>query len=292
MNEPLAEVLKFCAWYLERGAHELVICFDNPDDPAIARLTGHPRIRAIPCTAAFWGALDLTPDVAFVTRQNAALTWIYHQYPDGWLLNVDADEFLYLVGRDVADLLAEVPAEKKSLRVRTAERVLTEENPTCAHFRLPMARPVRRAVYGEDAPLFGPRREGLVGHSHGKSFVRSGIRGLALRQHWPRGLRDDGADELVLGHQDRAYLLHMIGARYDIWRDKVTWRSASRGFTTGLTERIAAAQAAPAPEEALRDLHRRLHAATPARLSALRARDVLLTVPLELDALAEAHFGA
>lgn len=53
MNEPLPEVLKFCAWYLALGADEVVICFDNPDDPAINILSDHPRLRCISCTPAF-----------------------------------------------------------------------------------------------------------------------------------------------------------------------------------------------------------------------------------------------
>ena len=290
MNEPLPEVLKFCAWYLALGADEVVICFDNPDDPAIDILSDHPRLRCISCTPAFWQSLGLTADDAFVTRQNAALTWIYQKYPDGWLLNVDADEFLFFEGRSVADVLASVPIDKKSLRVKTAERIMAQDEAVLTHFRLPMERAVRHAVYGEDAQLFGPRRQGLVGHAHGKSIVRCGIEGLVLRQHWPRYLRSDGADEMVLHNEDGAYLLHMIGESYEIWRHKLAWRSHARGFTDGLTERVKLAQRSSDPEEALRDLHQRLHHATPERLAALNAQGVLLTLSTDIDALVREYF--
>jgi len=291
MNEPLAEVLKFCAWYLAQGADELVICFDDPQDPALEVLSPHPRIRCIPCTPAFWAQLGLSPSETFVTRQNTALTWVYRQYADGWLLNVDADEFLFVDGGSVASVLAAVPSGKISVRVRTAERVLVKGVDAPLHFRLPMGRAVRRAVYGEDAPLFGPRREGLVGHSHGKSLVRCGINGLALRQHWPRGLRPGGADEVVLRPEHDAYLLHMIGADYDVWRQKLDWRSGSRGFTDGLTERVASALACSAPDEALRDLHSRIHCSTSDRLKRMEAHGVLLTLNMNIDAAMQQHFG-
>jgi len=139
MNEPLGEVLKFCAWYLALGADEVVICCDSPDDPAMDALAGHPRIRTIACTPDFWARLQLTPQDSFVTRQNAALTWVYRQYPDGWLLNVDADEFLFFDGRSVSEVLASVPTDMVSLRVVTAEQLLVEDECALSHFRRPMA---------------------------------------------------------------------------------------------------------------------------------------------------------
>ncbi|MFP3386960.1 glycosyltransferase family 2 protein, partial [Tritonibacter sp. SIMBA_163] len=78
----------------------------------------------------------------------------------------------------VADVLAGGPIDKKSLRVKTAERIMAQDEAGLTHFRLPMERAVRHAVYGEDAHLFGPRREGVVGHAQGKAIVRCGIEGL------------------------------------------------------------------------------------------------------------------
>ena len=40
VNEPLATVHRFVAWYLEQGAQEITLFFDNPDDGAIAALAG------------------------------------------------------------------------------------------------------------------------------------------------------------------------------------------------------------------------------------------------------------
>ncbi|KUP93418.1 glycosyltransferase family 2 protein [Tritonibacter horizontis] len=291
MNEPLAEVLRFCAWYLALGADEVVICFDNPDDEAIALLCDHPRLRCVPCTPQFWSDLELTPQDAFVTRQNAAITWIYQQYADGWLLNVDADEFLFLEQGGLADLLAAVPQGIRSVRIVSAERILTEADDGLTYFRRPMSYEARKLVYGDDAELFGPRRAGLIGHPQGKSVVRCGIPGLRLRQHWPRGGGKDGDKlELLLDHRHGAHLLHMIGADYAIWRSKLAWRCQSRGFTGGLTARIEEALAGPDPETTLRALFARLHSATSALLARLEAEDALLRLRLDIDALVRECF--
>lgn len=291
MREPLAEVLRFCAWYVALGAQEVVICFDDPEDPAIALLDPHPRIRCVPCTDAFWREAGVGPGDGFVIRQNAALSRIYQDYASGWLLNVDADEFLFLEGRSIADLLASVSPQVRSLRVVTAERLLVERDaPGLCRFRRPMENSVRKAVYGEDARLFGPRRFGLVGHPQGKSLVRCGIEGLKLRQHWPRGGGGADAQEWLINHQEGAHLLHMIGADYDIWREKLPWRCHSRGFTAGLTQAVEAALAQPDPDVALRDLFDRLHRAPPALLERLQEADALLTLRMDLDALVRETF--
>ncbi len=291
MNEPLAEVLRFAAWYIASGAEELVICFDNPEDPAIALLADHPRITPVPCSPAFWADLGLGAGDAFVTRQNAALTWIYQQIAEGWLLNVDADEFLFFEGRSIGAALAAVPPEALSVRITTAERILTPSEPAQTLFRRPMDYATRKAVYGADAELFGPRRAGLVGHPQGKSAVRAGVSGLRLRQHWPRWERGEEPQEQILDHKDGAHLLHMIGADYAIWRGKLEWRCKSRGFTNSLTEAIEAALADPTGETRLRDLFDRLHSADAERIARLEMAEALLRLRWNVDALVEEVFG-
>lgn len=289
MKEPLGEVLRFCAWYLAQGADEIVICFDDPQDPAIPVLADMPRLRCISCDAEFWARLGHHPEDAFVTRQNTALTWLYGQYDDGWLLNVDADEFLYFEESSVAGILAQQPDDVRSVRVGTAERILPLQPSARFYFRRPMERRARRTVYGPDFKLFGPRRMGLVGHPQGKSLVRCGIAGLRLRQHFPRGAQ--GGRDVVLRHEQGAHLLHMIGADYDIWRRKLAWRSLSRGFTDGMTEAVEEAQAAPNASEELRRLYERIHCASPERLRRLMDVDALLILEIEFEALVQDYFA-
>ena len=269
MREPLEVVARFINWYKRLGADEIVIFFDDPEDAALTDFT--TEINAIACPPEFWDGLGRKPDAPFVKRQNAALTWLYQQYTDGWLLNVDADEYLWPGSGEVAGLLSHAMPETISLRVRTAEQVAGTSKTA---FRLPMDRAVLQYVYQDDAPLFGPRREGFVGHSAGKSLIRCGERPLKLRQHWPERPSGKRPPEVVLDSRDGAYLLHMIGADYEIWRDKVAWRSASAGFTEALTARIA--EALKGPDAHLYDLFQRLHSVTDAQAARMAERGVLL----------------
>lgn len=83
----------------------------------------NPRITCVPCTPEFWSGLGMQPDANFPKRQNAALPAAYNAAREPWFLNVDADEFLYVEGRGIGDLLAEQPGNAQALRVTTAEIV-------------------------------------------------------------------------------------------------------------------------------------------------------------------------
>lgn len=292
LNESVADTLRFAAWYLEAGADGLTLLFDNPDDPAIDLLSGDPRISCIRCTPDFWTGLGVAPDTRFPKRQNIALSDLYRHTREDWLVNVDADEFLYLKSGRIADLLSAQTPQTDYLRVETAEVIATGNRPGRSVFRLPMERDAALRVYGDSAGLFGPRRKGLVGHPQGKSAIRTGLPGVVLRQHWPQR-SGGGADlrETLIGRAEGAHLLHFIGLDYDAWHRKLDWRTGSRGFTVPLTERIRAAIQSPDAERELRLLHQDLHMAESDRLDRLRAEGARLDLTLDRDALARRVFG-
>ena len=96
LKEPLEVTLGFVAWYLDQGADHIHLFFDDPEDSAIAILDGQARVTCTPCTDDFWRSIAIRPDAPFVKRQNRALTHLYGQLTEGWLLNVDADEILFV----------------------------------------------------------------------------------------------------------------------------------------------------------------------------------------------------
>lgn len=292
LNETLADTLRFAAWYLEAGADGLTLLFDNAQDPAIEVLGDHPKIDCIACTPEFWETLGLKQDTRFTKRQNVALTWIYRQQSDGWLLNVDADEFMYLADGDIASFLAGVPEDILSVRVETAEIVIAPESLNGNLYRMPMERDVARRVYLDNTVYFGPRRKGLIGHPQGKSFVRCGHKGIGLRQHWPQSKTGERLEERFVEARTGPALLHHIGLDYDTWRKKLSWRTNASGFTVPLSERINAAIAADDAEQRLQKLHAVLHGVDAEILARLRAEGACREINPELDKIAARHFGA
>ena len=73
LREPLAATLRFVSWYLEAGADQIVLCFDDPWDPAIDLLKDHPQVQVIRCTRRFWLDRGCRPRTRFTKRQNLAM---------------------------------------------------------------------------------------------------------------------------------------------------------------------------------------------------------------------------
>lgn len=289
LNESLEATLRFVAWYLDLGAKDITLLFDNPKDPAINVLQGVERVRCIACTDAFWSALGKGNEARFAKRQNAAMTWLYRQYDTGWFLNVDADEYLYCGNGGVTDLIARADAESLSIRVETAEALVVEG--ASGLYRAPMKRAARRAVYGADVGLFRPRRVGLVGHAEGKSLTRCGVENLYLRQHWPQRRGQGRMPETIVRACDGVYLLHEIGLDYETWRQKLNWRVGASGFAKGLALQLQEVLEGDDPEPCLRGLYQKLHCADKALCGGLREHNALLELELDLDRRVARHFG-
>ena len=277
MNEPQDEVLRFAAWYFNAGAHGLTLFFDNPEDPTAEVLESHPDVKVIRCTPAFWEDLGLSQEVRFPKRQNAALTWLYRQAPADWLLNVDADEFMYIPG-GIDPFLSGFPPDVESVRVETAEVLLTNNGRADGHYRIKMEREAAKRIYGDAARFFGPKRKGLVGHPQGKSFIRCGIEDLTLRQHWPQRPGDQDIKEIVVPTRSGAALLHHVGDNYEIWRSKLQWRIGSRGFTTPLSKAIEDALEQENSEARLRAIYNELHGCDAERLQRIKDADAYMGV--------------
>lgn len=290
LKEPLHVTLGFVSWFLDSGADRITVLFDDPSDPAIPVLASEPRVHAIACDDTFWRSIKMKPTARFVRRQNHAMTWLYHQCEADWFLNIDGDELVYIPEGDVRGMLDAQPDHVLSLRVLTAETVCLTE--TGGHaFRMQMGNKQRRRVYGADADLFPTGRNGLLGHADGKSFTRTGIEGLKLRQHWPVQPDKTNLPQKRLSAEQGVHLLHCIGDDYDQWRSKVEWRSGSHGFPENLKPLVTEILAAPDREPRLRDLYERLHCADEERVQAMTREGVLLQYQPDLTQRAQRRFG-
>jgi hypothetical protein len=105
----------FIAYHLACGFARLFLFFDDPADPDLPRVAGHPAIIAIPHDAALRRAWEYLPEyshyVEFIDREvmarqvlNAALAM---DLPRGqglnWLLHIDADELFFSPGQSCAE---------------------------------------------------------------------------------------------------------------------------------------------------------------------------------------------
>ena len=248
MREEPFIVNRFIEFYLRSGANEVQIYFDGilSDRGSVLNL-GHPRVKFIECTDAFWqancGTRPESLELAQVAIYNIALSLCSCD----WMLIVDSDEFVN-GPRSIRSLLSSVPEGIDSVRIQTAEAVwgpgddITLEFGS-SHFRTALPRfgtgLLTKLLYGRYAPLF---RAGMLGHTAGKHFLRrdaridqvgihfSNLRGQAIGV-WAHQLSSDGA-QFVVAHFDA------IG--FDRWTDKWSRRIANETVVTGMSDqRIA-----------------------------------------------------
>jgi len=289
VRETLYATLRFVSWYLEQGADQIVLCFDDPDDPAIEILQNMDRLRCVRITPAFLKSVGMTPDRRFVRRQNKCIQKIYHETDGGWFLHVDGDELLYLEGRTLKEELAQTPNDIRGITFLPAEFLNTGPASTVSSFRLLMSRPQVRKIYG-DYTRDMRRRSGLIGHTEGKTATRAGFKDASMRQHF---LHFEDLHPIVdrkMGAADGAYLLHFLDQGYDVWRAKLAWRLSARGFSGRLTLRLQEIVDGEDAEAGLRDVYDVIHRADAARLAKLDDQGVLFQHDLKIDTLIARYF--
>lgn len=275
VNEPASVLDRFVGWYLAQGADAIWLFFDSPQSPDLKRYSDNPRVRCTACTADFWRDLGVKPEARFTRRQNAVLTAAYQKLTEGWLLNVDADELMYAPGTTLAEWLQHKSAAQ-TLRIATAEHVHAPSALPC--FRLPIDRREVNAVYGDLSDLFR-RRLGLIGHADGKSFHRTGMSDIRLRQHWAEDSSGAEVQGERLGAADGIYLLHFMAPDYDQWRAKLEWRLNAHGFPDPIKARLHEIKAQPSdPEPDFRALFEVLHSVSEHRIAQLQAVGGLLVL--------------
>ncbi len=284
IREPQVVLDRFVGWHLSLGAARIVLLFDDPEDPLLSAYADIPEVDAIRCTESFWREAGIRPKRAFPRRQNQALTHIYNQLEEDWLLNIDADELMHVTDRTISELLSSVPADVGAISVAPAEKVTLSADEVA--FRTALDRRVAREVYGEDARFF---RAGLAGHREGKSFIRRGLKNIRLRQHWAEGEAGRVASQL-LGSDDGVWLLHFLQEDYEAWRAKVEWRMNSFGFPPGVKERVTEIMQDPDdPEVGFRDLFRRMSSVEPEVAKRLRSFGALFQFNVDFEEVARAE---
>ncbi|KPQ06315.1 MAG: Glycosyl transferase family 2 [Rhodobacteraceae bacterium HLUCCA12] len=275
-DEPSVLVLANLCWHLEQGAQEVHLYLDAPQSPSARTITAMvqalPGVRVTECDDRFWQGLNGGRPVLQTRRQTLVATHAYRRSRADWMLNLDADEFLWMpAGQRFGDELADAAGHGAYLALPTRERAYVR-GPVRALFEgvfrgpLPRRDPVPPDLANQE-PFIA---RGVSGHAAGKACTRTGLRAV-LRPHAPRV---DGAlppsrpaRNAVMLHFDGLTPLHwMLKLRRYGAHDPAHW---SRFLAEHRRAQVAFARDHGNDARALRELHDRLKSvADPAAMQA------------------------
>ncbi len=182
-REPAPLVLANLAWHLAAGARAVHLYLDDPRDPVADAAAALPGVRVTRCDRAFWQRLAGNRPALQTRRQSLVATEAYRATATGWMLHLDADEFLWPAGELAADL-AQVPPSALWLHLPVRERCFLCPGAQTLFeggFRAPLP-PGARPADPARAPYLA---RGLTAHAAGKGCTRCG-QDAELLPHAPR----------------------------------------------------------------------------------------------------------
>ncbi|MDQ7071445.1 MAG: glycosyltransferase family 2 protein [Rhodobacterales bacterium] len=183
-----ADILNFCAFHLDQGAHRLYIYLDNDNPDAFKALKSHSKIRVTQCDDRYWEKTARTRPVKHQQRQSANAMHAYQKRREvDWLAHIDVDEFIWpLENATISNQLSALPATCLTARLRPIEALAPDGTPTdITYFKACSAdRPTRIRQTSEVYPTYANYLNGgFLSHVQGKTFFRTDIEGLQIRIH-------------------------------------------------------------------------------------------------------------
>jgi Glycosyl transferase family 2 len=279
VKAPEEELLAFIAYHLALGASRIWIYFDDPDDPARARISKLPKVKTTRCTDLHW-ALRGGRHPKLRNRQIANAVHAQRKCKLDWLCHIDADELLH-APRPVAQILAEVPPEVPNVLMNAFEAIHDPDLPddilTARHFRGPLGPTVpdvHAAVFGTVADVVA---KGNLGHTLGKSFCRVGLPRVFLGLH--EVFRDHKAVPSPFHAELR--ILHFHAHDPVVWRRLLPHRLAKGAYHDD-AEKHLRAHLTGASDAAIADFHAQTMTLTPEKLALLERHGLLITADLAL----------
>lgn len=221
-SEPKDLILAQVAHHLQLGASEVYVFLDTPEIDNFVFSAAHDRCHVVLCDANYWKSehgMD-KPPARHTRRQSLNAAWAQARTEVAWLLNIDADEFLWCT-RPFGQILAGVPERAGWLKLMPSERRRRfdagDEEILAGQF-------LGLTTHADEGPL---TEGGFTGHVIGKSCVRMG-RGYTMTIHNPR-IGDTSDRKLPPAFVSRhAELLHFEGITPLHWASKLL-RRARRG---------------------------------------------------------------
>lgn len=222
VKAPQHKVLAFVAHHLSMGASRIWLYFDDPNDPAHAVLSRHPRVTATLCDAAYW--LGKKRHDRHQNRQSRNARDAYDQADTDWMGHIDVDEFIQ-ADRPLSDILADVAPDDSLLKLEPFEAMhdpaLPDDVFTARAFRGPLRQDywhLRQRVLGKYRLLIP---DGMLSHTVGKVIYRTGIPDLSPRLH---SVMLNGKRLHQPGWHSEARLLHFHAQDQKEWLTALPFR--------------------------------------------------------------------
>ena len=280
VKAPEEQVLAFIAHHLALGAACIWIYFDDPNDPAFALVSRLARVKAVLCTDWYWilrGGRH--PRVSL--RQARNCSHAQRGCRLDWLAHIDVDEYLF-APEPVADILAKVPAAVPCVVMEPFDALNSPDAPDdilrSRHFRGALLHQnigLQAAIFGQSASLL---TKGTLGHTLGKSFCRTGVRGLVLGLHFAT-LK---GDTLCPPFHPTLRLLHFHAQDRAAWRLALPFRLGKGGAYSGRSDQQLRGVLTNASEAVIDVFYDDVMTLTPEKAALLRANDRLITTDLGL----------
>jgi hypothetical protein len=268
VKAPLHELRIFVHYHLNIGIDEIILLFDDPQDPGLQDLSQIPRVTCIACTSEYWQSkVGERPDI-FSRRQFTSINEGVNIAADkgcNWVVQLDSDE-LVKPSTDIRGILESCSADV--LRFKVLEAVSEQENYenifTATLFRNESSKTKIRV-----AKLLGCSRafyqnEYFRGHTVSKVAVKLSSR---IQTHGVHGPKQYDRKTTSFENTNEVALLHFDCVGFDSWNRK--WGGRANGSCISVTMRENREQQLQAYIEVTKagrlaqvELYKRLHIIT------------------------------
>ena len=297
LKQSVQQTLEFVHYHLNIGADRVVLFFDDPRDPAIARVEGYDRVVAVRCDATHWyEALGYVPDtMSEKIRANMRVGCEMLRAADvEWGICLDADELLHNRNqRRLQGHLEGFARDVGVVKVWPVESVLTDDmrERTFASTwfrRRPLSNSGLSARAKSAALKLATRgrrevtRDGFFGHVEGKAFVRLRHRLEDYRHHNPRPASAFARQEESVP----IWLLHFDCPEFSEWKLRWERRVTGESRQVNIGDKRARQQeiiadAVARGDRAMRRLYRKWFFVSRPERAYLRAFRLIARIPLD-----------
>jgi len=301
IKAPATDILDFAAYHLDRGAHRLYLCLDEPNPQVFPILKAHPKIRVTTCDDSYWKRVGKKRPSKHQSRQTFNATRTYARKAEvDWLIHIDVDEFLWPdtpPDAPIADILGALPDAIQCARIRPIESLSGDGT---AFKGFVASGPDRAQITDRLYPQFGRHvKGGFLSHLAGKLFVRTGMGDLTVKIH--NAFLGEDMNPNATELSDIA-LCHCHATSWDQWIAAYRFRLEKGSYRSELApnappekggmsiHEVLTAIEADSGEAGLRAFYDELCADTPELRARLDANGLLRLCDLQLAAKRRKHF--